>query len=313
MAITAIKRIHNLVPGGTQVIVRKVNESGPSGTVEFMHREDRDVDWWIPWAWTAVHFTGDSHTPGSRIDVQVHGRSEVYSLWQQDDDVVYTRDGTFTGSRTRLSGIGGDRRLVIFPDHLELIGMTAPLPAAPGAPCQTITEPYVIVPPTGLPDVRQRTDGGFAIDNSGWVARSHTARAGFERHAVIPNTGMPIQIEARWDIVSRLRAEGVGNAVTQIILLLTVHPQNMSTGALERPFLQERVYRELILPFFGFGLQPAGSYPGNPYLSLTISSNFTTDNYVLRAFVRARVDGFGFVQVEASCFGRFLGFTICRL
>lgn len=307
MGVTAIKRIHNLTPGGTRVVVRKANETGPSGTVEFMSRGDRDVDWWIPWAWEEWHFTGGAH-----IDVEIAGRSGMYSLWQQDDLVVYTGNGTFTGPRVRLGRVDGDRRLVIFSDHLELIGMTEPLPAA-GSSCQTLSAPYDIVPPTGLPDVRQRTDGGFAINNSGWIARSHTARAGFEKRAVIPNTGRPIQIEAHWDIVSHLRAEGVGLAFAQIVLLVTAHPQTMSSGALGRPFLQERLYRELVLPYFGFGLQPAGSYPGNPYLSLTISSNFTTDDYVLRAFVTSKVGGFGFVQVEASCFGRFLGFNVCRL
>lgn len=312
MAITTIKRIHNLVPpdvhGAVTVTVQNAQRNRSfTPDFSFTRRDDRDVDWPIPWAWEESHFTIDRQ----HIDVQILGTpGRRFTIFQEDDNVFVT-NGTFAGPRTRLGDINGDRRLVIFPDHLELIGMLDPLPTAAAAICTTFAAPYTPIV-TGGSDVRASTAGSFTIENPMWFARFHSVSAGFGRRVQVPSGGVPIQIQSVWDLNPRMRANGVGYASAALTLRLEAHPESMATGALEPPFTREQLFwrQQIVLGFH----QPAGQFFGiTPVLSLNITQRHPTDFYVLRAFVRSDVGGFGWINAEASCFGRLVGFNVCRL
>src|ERR1700741_2364163 len=84
MGVTAIKRVHNLVPAPTTVTVAKYDGEGTLLGVrhQFTRSEDWACDWWIPWTWNAALFRT------KHITVEIGGAAPaVFYLWQQDDGI----------------------------------------------------------------------------------------------------------------------------------------------------------------------------------------------------------------------------------
>lgn len=313
MGITTIKRIHNLVStrvdgGITTTIVNVERNRSLLPDFEFTRREDRDVDWPIPWAWEEAHFNWDRR----HIDIRITGRPEVFSIWQQDDEIWMTENGTFTGPRISLGGIDGSRRLVITDAGVQLIGMYDPLPNPPDTRnCLLVQNPYTLHS-SGGEDARAESAGTIMLRNEIWFARYHQVEAGFGKRVFFPNGGRPMQIEAKWNLSPSMLANGVGYARARLILRLEVSLEDIRTGLLSAPIVREQTFKNQTI-VFGFHPMAGNVPPEDAAISLNTDQQPQTDYFVVRALVKSEVGGGGWVNARASCSGDFFGFTFCRL
>lgn len=293
---TWIKRIHNRLLSNASVINR---ETHPDLTEDIPAHASRAVDWAIPWAWENEHFVRDER----HIDVVAPG--VTCSIWQQDDNVFATSDGTFTGTRTRLGGIGGERQLVILPTGCQLIGMLDPIPIPVATPnCLPFGAPYTAG--ASGSNISATPAGGFSIDIGGWFVRADGADAWFEKDVTLPPGTGPAEVQATFGMAFDMRAEGLGYARSRIVLRLEVRALTPATAP---SLVNEQRLIDLSIPFIGL----LGAVRNvEPVLTVTINPAPAT-TYRVRATVIATAGGGGFIQVQCKTWGRMLGLQVCRI
>jgi hypothetical protein len=323
MGVTVIKMINNMIPAPGTVVVRNSERrrTSPFGeTVEFSRSEARTIDWGIPWAWTVDHYR-DGHYIS--VSIEIGSTRRYFSFWQQDDDIWVTESGGFSGTRMRLGDIDGDRRLVILPDRILLLKMTDPLPPPPRViptlACEFIGPPYDLMSTDHRDRLTVSNDsvlggftGGFTIENEARFALTYGVSAGFQRTVNFASPGS-VRVQGSWDIsADKLWAFGLGYADANIVLRLEVLPVR-AIGQSEPAFVTEASYghlRSVLIIPSQIGTLPSST---RPVLTLDFAPTRMNDAYVLKAIVTSWATAAGWCQANASCFGRFLGWEMCRI
>lgn len=183
MAITALKQVQNL--SSRPIILHDLE--GPQDTASIEPGSTAAIDMRVPWATDTNAFS--QH----RIDVEFVGAAQRFSIWQAaipgyGDFVRYSDDQAWHGPGQPVFGladVGGDRRLVVFDDRLQL--------AATGGR-HGITNLIRIDNGSGLPVTVVAVDGsgaprvfdlerGESIDTELWVPWA-TSALEFEQHYI---------------------------------------------------------------------------------------------------------------------------------